>query len=91
MKLFNSKALEAQVIKKMSKDLIKVEHLKQWFPAGGFGKNKRYVKAVDEIDDVPYVAHGEKAHLSEEIVAWAHMVAEGGEEQGHGDLPWAEP
>lgn len=24
---------------------------------------------VDEIDDVPYVAHGEKAHLAEEIVA----------------------
>jgi len=33
----------------MSKDLIKVEHLKQWFPAGGFGKNKRYVKAVDDV------------------------------------------
>ena len=28
----------------MSKDLIKVEHLKQWFPAGGFGKNKKFVK-----------------------------------------------
>ena len=33
----------------MSKDLIKVEHLKQWFPAGGFGKNKKYVKAVDDV------------------------------------------
>ena len=33
----------------MSKDLIKVEHLKQWFPAGGFGKNKRFVKAVDDV------------------------------------------
>ena len=33
----------------MSKDLIKVEHLKQWFPAGGYGKNKKYVKAVDDV------------------------------------------
>ena len=32
----------------MSKDLIKVEHLKQYFPAGGFGKNRKYVKAVDD-------------------------------------------
>ena len=33
----------------MSKDLIKVEHLKQWFPAGGHGKNKKFVKAVDDV------------------------------------------
>ena len=33
----------------MSKDLIKVEHLKQWFPAGGYGKNKKFVKAVDDV------------------------------------------
>ena len=33
----------------MSDDLIKVEHLKQYFPAGGFGKNKKYVKAVDDV------------------------------------------
>lgn len=33
----------------MSKDLIKVEHLKQYFPAGGFGKNKKFVKAVDDV------------------------------------------
>lgn len=33
----------------MSDELIKVEHLKQYFPAGGFGKNKRYVKAVDDV------------------------------------------
>ncbi len=30
-------------------DLIKVEHLKQYFPAGGFGKNKKFVKAVDDV------------------------------------------
>ena len=33
----------------MSNDLVKVEHLKQWFPAGGFGANKKYVKAVDDV------------------------------------------
>ena len=33
----------------MSNDLVKVEHLKQWFPAGGFGKNKKFVKAVDDV------------------------------------------
>lgn len=33
----------------MSKDLVKIEHLKQWFPAGGHGKNKKYVKAVDDV------------------------------------------
>lgn len=30
-------------------DLVKVEHLKQYFPAGGFGKNKKFVKAVDDV------------------------------------------
>ncbi len=30
-------------------DLIKVEHLKQYFPAGGFGAKKKYVKAVDDV------------------------------------------
>lgn len=33
----------------MSNDLVKVEHLKQWFPAGGFGANKKFVKAVDDV------------------------------------------
>ena len=33
----------------MSDELIKIEHLKQYFPAGGFGKNKKYVKAVDDV------------------------------------------
>lgn len=33
----------------MSDTLIKVEHLKQYFPAGGFGKNKKFVKAVDDV------------------------------------------
>ena len=29
--------------------LLKVEHLYQYFPAGGFGKNKKYVQAVDDV------------------------------------------
>ncbi|MBO4322416.1 MAG: ABC transporter ATP-binding protein, partial [Clostridia bacterium] len=31
------------------KKLVEIEHLKQYFPAGGFGKNRRYVKAVDDV------------------------------------------
>lgn len=38
----------------MSKKLVEVQHLQQYFPAGGFGKNKRYVQAVD---DVSFVIH----------------------------------
>lgn len=33
----------------MSEKLVQVEHLKQYFPAGGFGKNKKFVKAVDNV------------------------------------------
>ncbi|MDD2959017.1 MAG: ABC transporter ATP-binding protein [Lachnospiraceae bacterium] len=33
----------------MSDQLVKVEHLYQYFPAGGYGKNKKYVKAVDDV------------------------------------------
>jgi oligopeptide transport system ATP-binding protein len=33
----------------MSDKLIEVEHLQQYFPAGGFGKNKKYVQAVDDV------------------------------------------
>lgn len=33
----------------MNDELVKVEHLKQYFPAGGFGKNRKYVKAVDDV------------------------------------------
>ena len=29
--------------------LVSVRHLQQYFPAGGFGKNKRFVKAVDDV------------------------------------------
>ena len=33
----------------MSNSLIQVEHLQQYFPAGGFGKNKKYIQAVDDV------------------------------------------
>lgn len=33
----------------MSDKLLKVEHLKQYFPAGGMGKNRKFVKAVDDV------------------------------------------
>ena len=33
----------------MSDKLLQVEHLKQYFPAGGMGKNRKFVKAVDYV------------------------------------------
>lgn len=36
----------------MAENLIEVSHLQQYFPAGGFGKSKRYVKAVDDVSFV---------------------------------------
>lgn len=33
----------------MAEKLVEVSHLQQYFPAGGFGKNKKYVKAVDDV------------------------------------------
>ena len=33
----------------MSEPLLRVEHLYQYFPAGGFGKKKRFVQAVDDV------------------------------------------
>lgn len=41
----------------MSERLLQVEHLYQYFPAGGFGKNKRYVQAVDDVSF--YINKGE--------------------------------
>jgi len=32
-----------------AKNLVEVQHLQQYFPAGGMGKNKRYVQAVDDV------------------------------------------
>lgn len=33
----------------MSEKLVQIEHLKQYFPAGGIGKNRKFVKAVDDV------------------------------------------
>ena len=33
----------------MSEKLVEVQHLQQYFPAGGMGKNKKYVQAVDDV------------------------------------------
>ncbi len=33
----------------MSDVLVQVEHLKQYFPAGGYGKRKKYIQAVDDV------------------------------------------
>ena len=33
----------------MNEPLLRVEHLYQYFPAGGFGKRKRFVQAVDDV------------------------------------------
>ena len=32
-----------------AKTLVEVQHLQQYFPAGGMGRNKRYVQAVDDV------------------------------------------
>jgi len=45
----------------MSEKLIEIEHLKQYFPAGGWGKNKKYVKAVDDVSF--YIDKGETLGL----------------------------
>ena len=33
----------------MSDTLVQVEYLQQYFPAGGYGKNKKYIQAVDDV------------------------------------------
>lgn len=45
----------------MSDKLVQIEHLKQYFPAGGVGKNKKYVKAVDDVSF--YINKGETLGL----------------------------
>ena len=37
----------------MSENLVEVKHLQQYFPAGGMGKNKQYVQAVDDVSCHP--------------------------------------
>ena len=31
------------------KNLIEIQHLQQYFPAGGRGANRRFVQAVDDV------------------------------------------
>lgn len=45
----------------MSEKLVQVEHLQQFFAAGGIGKNKKYVKAVDDVSF--YINKGETLGL----------------------------
>lgn len=45
----------------MSDKLLRIEHLHQYFPAGGFGKNKKYVQAVDDVSF--YIHRGETLGL----------------------------
>lgn len=33
----------------MSEKLVEIEHLQQYFPAGGYGKRKKYIQAVDDV------------------------------------------
>ena len=48
-------------VRKMNKPFIEVEHLRQYFPAGGFGKNRKYVQAVDDVSFT--IAKGETLGL----------------------------
>ncbi|MDD3428678.1 MAG: ATP-binding cassette domain-containing protein [Oscillospiraceae bacterium] len=43
------------------KKLLEVQHLQQYFPAGGVGKNKKYVQAVDDVSF--YINKGETLGL----------------------------
>lgn len=45
----------------MDDKLLQIEHLKQYFPAGGIGKNKKFVKAVDDVSF--YIKKGETLGL----------------------------
>lgn len=45
----------------MNEKLLEIEHLKQYFPAGGWGKNKKYIKAVDDVSF--YINKGETLGL----------------------------
>lgn len=45
----------------MTEKLIQVDNLKQYFPVGGFGNNKKYLKAVDNLSF--YINKGETLGL----------------------------
>ena len=45
----------------MGDRLVQIEHLRQSFPAGGYGKRKKYVQAVDDVSF--YIERGETLGL----------------------------
>ncbi len=45
----------------MGDRLVQVEHLRQYFPAGGYGKKKKYIQAVDDVSF--YIEKGETLGL----------------------------
>ena len=45
----------------MSDRLVQIEHLRQYFQAGGYGKRKKYVQAVDDVSF--YIERGETLGL----------------------------
>ena len=45
----------------MSEKLVQIEHLRQYFPAGGYGKHKKYIQAVDDVSF--FISKGETLGL----------------------------
>ena len=45
----------------MSEHLIEIEHLRQYFPAGGFGKHRKFIRAVEDVSF--YIDKGETLGL----------------------------
>ena len=45
----------------MSDRLVQVDHLRQYFPAGGYGRKKRFIQAVDDVSF--YIEKGETLGL----------------------------
>ena len=45
----------------MGDKLVQIEHLRQYFPAGGYGKKKKYIQAVDDVSF--YIEKGETLGL----------------------------
>ena len=48
----------------MGDKLVQIEHLRQYFPAGGYGKKKKYIQAVDDVSF--YIEKGETLGLGGE-------------------------
>ena len=57
------------------RNLIEIQHLQQYFPAGGHGANKRYVQAVDDVS--LFIRKGETLGLVGETGAGKTTLARG--------------